>query len=226
MKSLKLVLFYLFLINFISLTPSNSFFDEDMVNSLTKSLEEAAQELSNEMEKSMQDSPSNTTNDNTNDLSNSPAMNQPEPTSAPTGSVSNSNAQLETSQDITEVQVEPEADIEESTYMYTPMGRDINNVLTYDIRGYAITLDSALFLNNSLDRFIEDIDGNLSFQADVVKVGVFLVEAFSTDIETYNDINGYEAIYDQDLNDAINQRIFNNVKTLEPNEYFNFKPYY
>ena len=225
MKSLKLVLFYLFLINFISLTPSNSFFDEDMVNSLTKSLEEAAQELSNEMEKSIQDSPSNTTNDNTDDLSNSPVVNQPDPTAAPTGTEGNSNAQPQTSQDITEVQVEPEVDTEESTYLFTPMGREINNVLTYDLRGSSITLDSALFLSNSMDRFIEDIEGNLSFEAENVKVGIFLAEAFSTDNETYDDINGYEAIYDQDLNDMINQLIINNVKNLEPNEYFNFKPY-
>ena len=68
MKYLKLILLYTFLVNLFTLTPSNSFFDEDMVNSLTKSLEEAAQELSDEMEnisnESLQDRPSNNTNNN------------------------------------------------------------------------------------------------------------------------------------------------------------------
>ncbi len=206
MRYLKSIILFTFLVNFIFLTPSNSFFDEDMVNSLTKSLEEAAQELSNEME-------------------NIPVTNQPDPAAAPTTTQGNTSAASQAPQDTPEVQAESEGVIEESTYLFTPMGRDINNVLTYDLRGSTITLDSALFLNNSMDRFIEDIDGNLSFEAEIVKVGIFLAEAFSTDIETYNDINGYEAIYDQDLNDMINQLIINNVKNLEPNEYFNFKPY-
>ena len=230
MKYLKFILLYAFLANFVLLSPSNSFFDEDMVNSLTKSLEEAAQELSNEMEnisnESAQDSPSNTTNDNSDYLFNTPVTNQSNPTVAPTATQGNSSAASQAPQDITEVQSEPEAAvIEESSYLFTPMGRDINNVLTYDLDGYTIILDSALFLSNSLDRFIEDIDGNLSFEADIVKVGIFLAETFSTDNETYSDIYGYESIYDQDLNDGINQNIINNVKALEPNEYFNFKPY-
>ena len=230
MKYLKLILLYTFLVNLVSLTPSNSFFDEDMVNSLTKSLEEAAQELSDEMEnisnESLQDRPSNNTNNNSDYIYNTPAINEPNPAGAQTSAQSNSSPVSQAPQDINEVQVEQEAVVtEESTYLFTPMGRDITNVLTYELYGSTIILDSALFLNNSLDRFIEDIDGNLFFQADVVKVGVFLAGTFSTEDGTYDEIYGYTSIYDQDLNDAINQRIFNNVKTLEPNEYFNFKPY-
>jgi len=108
----------------------------------------------------------------------------------------------------------------------TPMGRDVNNVKTCGEGSGAIVLDSALFLSNNPAKFIEDIDGNLSFDSDVVKVGLFLVDTFSTDgdVFVYTDCNT-ESAYDRELNDAINQTIISNIQTLQPVEYFNFKPY-
>ncbi len=108
----------------------------------------------------------------------------------------------------------------------TPMGRDIDNVKTCGEGRGAIIPDSALFLSNNLANFIEDIDGNLSFDSDVVKVGLFLVDTFSTDgdVFIYTDCDT-ESAYDKELNDAINQTIISNIQTLQPVEYFNFKPY-
>ncbi len=106
------------------------------------------------------------------------------------------------------------------------MGRDVNSVKTCGEGSGAIVLDSALFLSNRPAKFIEDIDGNLSFDSDVVKVGLFLVDTFSTDgdVFIYTSCNT-ESAYDRELNDAINQTIISNIQTLQPVEYFNFKPY-
>ena len=108
----------------------------------------------------------------------------------------------------------------------TPMGRDVNSVKTCGEGSGAIVLDSALFLSNRPAKFIEDIDGNLSFDSDVVKVGLFLVDTFSTDGDVFIYTNcNTESAYDRELNDAINQTIISNIQTLQPVEYFNFKPY-
>ncbi len=108
----------------------------------------------------------------------------------------------------------------------TPMGRDVNSVKTCGEGSGAIVLDSALFLSNKPAKFIEDIDGNLSFDSDVVKVGLFLVDTFSTDGDVFIYTNcNTESAYDRELNDAINQTIISNIQTLQPVEYFNFKPY-
>ena len=102
----------------------------------------------------------------------------------------------------------------------TPMGRDVNNVITCGEGSGAIVLGSALFLSNNPAKFIEDIDGNLSFDSDVVKVGLFLVDTFSTDgdVFIYTDCNT-ESAYDRELNDAINQTIISNIQTLQPVEF-------
>ena len=85
------------------------------------------------------------------------------------------------------------------------MGRDIERVIQYDLQGYPIIMDMALFMNSDTSMFTEDIDGNLSFDAETVTVAFYLPQAFKDgEVEYRNTAQFYESIYDTELNNMIN----------------------
>lgn len=106
------------------------------------------------------------------------------------------------------------------------------NVQTFDnsLDSKRLTNDWAVVLNkNNKAEFIEDIDGNFSFGGDSVKVGVILPKSLS--IENKNNHSWLknnalvESIYDEELNDSINELLFSEIEKSIPIEYFNNKPY-
>lgn len=229
---IKIVFLIFITVSFSSVTTS-AFFSDDMVNTLTKGLEEAAKELGEEMNNLSIDAPAsdndvssaNTQADNDSNLFAVPNMNASQQSQAP-----EQPNEIVVPQE--EVQVAEEAEvidevevIVEDQGIFTPMGRNIDRVTQYDVQGYPVIMDMALFMNRDKSMFTEDIDGNLSFDAEVVTVGLYLPQAFKDDGEYRNSMDLYESIYDTELNNMINDLIIENVQKLQPDEYFNFKPY-
>lgn len=230
---IKIVFLIFITIPFSSVTTS-AFFSDDMVNSLTESLEEATKELSEEMNNLSIDVPAsdndvssaNTQADNDSNLFAVPNMNASQQSQAPEQPDEIAVPQEEV-QVAEEVEVVNEVEvIAQDEGIFTPMGRDIERVIQYDVQGYPIIMDMALFMNSDTSMFTEDIDGNLSFDAETVTVAFYLPQAFKDDeVEYRNTAQFYESIYDTELNNMINDLIIENVQKLQPDEYFNFKPY-
>ena len=229
---IKIVFLIFITISFSSVTTS-AFFSDDMVNSLTKGLEEAAKEMSEEMNNLSIDAPAsdngvssgNTQADNDSNLFAVPNMNASQESQAPEQPVEIAVPQEEV-QVAEEVEVIDEVEvIIEEEGIFTPMGREIERVIQYDVQGDPVIMDMALFMNSDTSMFTEDIDGNLSFDAETVTVAFYLPQAFKDEGEYRNTIQGYESIYDTELNNMINDLIIENVQKLQPDEYFNFKPY-
>ena len=96
-----------------------------------------------------------------------------------------------------------------------------------------VIIDWAMLIDQVNNKnLVEDIDGNINFVADKVKVGIILPETFSyideideRMISSSVDFNLISSFYSDDLNKKINQVLFEEVKKLQPNEFFNFKPY-
>lgn len=96
-----------------------------------------------------------------------------------------------------------------------------------------VIIDWAMLLDQVNNKnLVEDIDGNITFMADKVKVGIILPETFSylSENDEYMisssvDFKLISSFYSDDLNKKINQALLEEVKKLQPNEFFNFKPY-
>ena len=96
-----------------------------------------------------------------------------------------------------------------------------------------VIIDWAMLIDQVNNKnLVEDIDGNITFVADKVKVGIILPETFSyideideRMISSSVDFNLISSFYSDDLNKKINQVLLEEVKKLQPNEFFNFKPY-
>ena len=227
------IVFLIFITISFSSVKTSAFFSDDMVNSLTKGLEEAAKEMSEEMNNLSIDAPAsdngvssgNTQADNDSNLFAVPNMNASQESQAPEQPVEIAVPQEEV-QVAEEVEVIDEVEvIIEEEGIFTPMGREIERVIQYDVQGDPVIMDMALFMNSDTSMFTEDIDGNLSFDAETVTVAFYLPQAFKDEGEYRNTIQGYESIYDTELNNMINDLIIENVQKLQPDEYFNFKPY-
>ena len=205
---IKIVFLIFITIPFSSVTTS-AFFSDDMVNSLTESLEEATKELSEEMNNLSIDVPAsdndvssaNTQADNDSNLFAVPNMNASQQSQAPEQPDEIAVPQEEV-QVAEEVEVVNEVEvIAQDEGIFTPMGRDIERVIQYDLQGYPIIMDMALFMNSDTSMFTEDIDGNLSFDAETVTVAFYLPQAFKDDeVEYRNTAQFYESIYDTELN--------------------------
>ena len=229
MKYLKRKVLITIFTLFILTLNSNAFFGDDMMDSLTKSLEEATKELSKEMNNLSIDTPvanedvapDNTSTNNDSYLFAVPNMNMNEDVQG----AEKYNEVLIPADEQEEV-TEQVAITKEVQGIFTPMGRDIERVTQYDNgQGSTIIMDMALFMNKDKSMFTEDIDGNLSFDAETVTVGLYLPQAFKDEGVHRNTMQVYESIYDTELNDMINDLIIENVQKLQPDEYFNFKPY-
>jgi hypothetical protein len=229
MKYLKRKVLITIFTLFILTLNSNAFFGDDMMDSLTKSLEEATKELSKEMNNLSIDTPvanedvapDNTSTNNDSYLFAVPNMNMNEDVQG----AEKYNEVLIPADEQEEV-TEQVAITKEVQGIFTPMGRDIERVTQYDNgQGSTIIMDMALFMNKDKSMFTEDIDGNLSFDAETVTVGLYLPQAFKDEGVHRNTMQVYESIYDTELNDMINDLIIENVQKLQPDEYFSFKPY-
>ena len=102
---------------------------------------------------------------------------------------------------------------------------------------YNLMIDWALLLNkdiNSNPNFVENIDGNLSFIGDVVRVGIALPDQFFPEEGEYTQYAfiasspSYDVLssfYNSKIHSLINKELVKEIKKLKPNNIFNNKPY-
>jgi hypothetical protein len=118
-----------------------------------------------------------------------------------------------------------DANISSDLNVYSVIPKDLNDGYSENTR---IIVDFAVMLNKDNDsKFIEDIDGNLSFNADTVKVGVVLPDIINSQnrdrwiIE--NDL--LESLFNEKLYTQHSEVLYSKLENLGTIEYFNNSPY-
>ena len=123
--------------------------------------------------------------------------------------------------------------IKENIFSHLAQDKNYSN----SIKDYYLIIDWALFLNkdiNSNPNFVENIDGNVSFIGDVVRVGIALPDQFFPEEGEYTQYAfiasspSYDVLssfYDSKIHSLINKELVKEIKKLKPNNIFNNKPY-
>jgi hypothetical protein len=118
----------------------------------------------------------------------------------------------------------------ENEPLLTPNIVQIESLQLYEENNYNYLVDWAfLFPQLNMSRYIEDIDGNMTFKGETIKVGILLPSVLGNDYESYNGL--YESIaslYDSDLNTRINEKLVEEISKLyldqEDRDFFNNAP--
>jgi len=118
----------------------------------------------------------------------------------------------------------------ENQPLLTPNIVQIESLQLYEENNYNYLVDWAfLFPQLNMSRYIEDIDGNMTFKGETIKVGILLPSVLGNDYESYNGL--YESIaslYDSDLNTRINEKLVEEISKLyldqEDRDFFNNAP--